>query len=106
MQIDSLTSAPFAAQVGKHLVIEAAEDELTLAVRSVKENPLAAGPNAKRTPFTVILQGPDSPSLADGHYHMRVEGEDNWKLENIYLNRILAPANSDGAGAYYQVIFG
>ncbi len=106
MQIDSLTSAPFSTRIGKYLTVEAAEDELALEIKSVKENPLAAGPNAKRTPFTVILHGPDSPNLADGQYHLRTDGEDGWRIENIYLNRIIPPASSDGTGAYYQVIFG
>lgn len=106
MHIGTLDSTPFAARVGKVLTVEAFEEELVLDVISVRENPLAAGPNAKRTPFNVLLQGPDSPCLADGYYHLRVDGEDSWRLENIYLNRIIPPANTNGIGAFYQVIFG
>ncbi|MBS1188762.1 MAG: hypothetical protein H6R10_554 [Rhodocyclaceae bacterium] len=104
--LDTLTSAPFAARMGKSLTVEAAEGELVLKVLSVKENPLAAGPNAKRTPFSVTLQGPDSPCLSDGCFNLRVDGEDGWRLEGVYVNRIIPPANSDGKGAFYQAIFG
>lgn len=106
MLIDTLTSDPFAARVGKDLTIEAIEDELVLNVISVKENAMGTGPGAKRTPFSVILQGPGSPCLADGNYHLRVDDEDSWRLENIYLNRIIPPASTDGAGAFYQINFG
>lgn len=106
MLLDTLTSAPMAARIGKNLIVEAAETELMLEVISVKENSVAAGPNAKRTPFNVVLHGPDSPCLADGHYHLRVDDENSWRLENVYLNRIIPPAGTDGTGAFYQVIFG
>jgi hypothetical protein len=106
MELETLTSAPFTARIGAHVTVEAAEAELALEVIGVKENPLAAGPNAQRTPFNVTLRGPDSPSLADGCYHLRTDGPDGWRLESCYLNRIIPPANSDGTGAFYQVIFG
>lgn len=106
MQLETLDSAPFAARIGTSLTVEAAEAELVLEIIGVKEHPLAAGPNSKRTPFNVTLRGPESPSLADGCYHLRMEGADGGRLEGCYLNRIIPPANSDGNGAYYQVIFG
>lgn len=106
MMIDTLSSAPFTALIGKELIVEAAEAEVTVEVVGVKESPLAAGPNSKRTPFSVILHGPDSPSLSDGHYHLRTDNERNWRLEGVYLNRIIPPADSNGTGAFYQVIFG
>ncbi|MBE0620243.1 MAG: hypothetical protein IH605_06595 [Burkholderiales bacterium] len=104
--LDTLTSAPFAAREGKTLTVEAGEGELALEVIEVKESPLAAGPNSKRTPFKVLLHGPDSPSLADGCYALRADGEDAWRLEGVYVNRIIPPASTDGRGAFYQVIFG
>lgn len=104
--MDSLTSAPFAACIGKNLTVEAAEGELALEVLGVKENPLASGPNSKRTPFSVMLRGPDSPSLSDGCFNLRTDGEAGWRLEGVYLNRIVPAANSDGSGAFYQAIFG
>lgn len=106
MMIDTLTSTPFTALIGKRLIVEAAEAELAVEVTGVKENPLAAGPNSKRTPFSVTLRGPDSPCLSDGSYYLRTDGEDGWRLEDVYLNRIIPPADSDGTGAFYQVIFG
>jgi hypothetical protein len=106
MTLDTLTSARFTARMGQHLTVEAAEAELALEVIGVKESPLAAGPNSKRTPFNVLLRGPDSPSLVDGCYTLRVEGEDGWRLEGLYLNRIIPPSSSDGTGAFYQVILG
>ncbi len=106
MTIDTLTSVPFTALIGKELIVEAAEAELVVEVISVKENPLAAGPNSKRTPFSTILRGPDSPCLSNGSYHLRADGKDSWRMEDIYLNRIIPPADSDGTGVFYQVIFG
>jgi hypothetical protein len=106
MMVETLTSAPFTTLIGKNIIVEAAEAELAIEVISVKENPLAAGPNAKRTPFSVVLRGPDSPSLSDGSYHLRSDDKKSWRLENIYLNRIIPLAESDGTGAFYQAIFG
>lgn len=105
MMVDTLTSAPFAANIGKNLTVETAEADLALEVISIKEAPLAAGPNSKRTPFSVILRGPESPCLANGSYHLRTDGEEGWRLESVYLNRIIQPASSDSTGAFYQVIF-
>ncbi len=106
MMIDTLTSEPFTAQIGKKLIIEGAEAELMLEVLDVKESPKAAGPDSKRTPFSVTLHGPDTPYLTDGTYHLRFDGEENLRLENVYLNRIIPPASSGGTGAFYQIIFG
>lgn len=104
--LETLTSAPFMARLGKSLTVEAAGAELALEIFDVKENPLAAGPGSKRTPFSVLLRGPDSPNLADGCYDLRADGEDGWRLEGCYLNRVIPLASSDGTGAFYQVIFG
>ncbi|MBZ0092005.1 MAG: hypothetical protein K8F27_07265 [Sulfuricellaceae bacterium] len=104
--LDTLSSALFAVREGKTLTVEAAEQELALEIFSVKENPLAAGFNAKRTPFNVMLRGPDSPCLADGCYALRADGDEAWRLESVYLNRIIPPASSDGRGAFYQAVFG
>jgi hypothetical protein len=105
ISLEAFTSAPFAARIGKALTVEAAEGELTLEVFSVKENPLSAGPNARRTPFSVTLRGPDSPCLSDGCFNLRADGEDGWRLDGIYINRIVPSAHSDGAGAFYQAVF-
>lgn len=102
----SLTSAPFAARIGKTLTVEATEGELVLEIFGVKENPLSAGPNAQRTPFSVTLRGPDSPCLIDGCFNLRADGADGWRLDGVYINRIIPSAHSDGAGAFYQAIFG
>jgi hypothetical protein len=106
MMVDTLTRVPFETRIGKNVTVEAAEAELTLEIVNVKENPLAAGPNSKRTPFSVVLRGPESPCLSDGSYHLRADDEDSWRLENVYLNRIIPLANSDGTGAFYQLVFG
>lgn len=108
MMFDTLTSASFASLEGEILTVVAAEGELPLEIVDVKENPLAAGPNSKRTPFRVLLRGPDSPCLGDGCYALRAGDEDGetWRLDDVYLNRIIPPASSDGRGAYYQLIFG
>jgi len=106
MILDTLTSALFVAREGNTLTVEAREDELALNVISITESPLSAGPNSRRTPFKVLLHGPDSPSLADGCYALRADGDDAWRLEGVYLNRIIPPASTDGRGAFYQVIFG
>lgn len=105
MKVETLTSAPFTARIGMNLTVEAAQGELTVEVIEVRDRPSAAGPNSKRTPFSVLLHGPESPNLADGSYHLRADGDDNWRLEGCYLNRIIPPASTDGTGAYYQVIF-
>lgn len=105
MELDTLSSAPFAARIGQNLTVEAAETELELEVFGVKENPLAAGPNSKRTPFNVVLRGPDSPCLSDGCYNLRADDENGWRLDGVNLNRIIPLANSDGTGAFYQVVF-
>ncbi len=105
MQLDSLTSAPFAARIGKTVTIEATEGVLVVDVFGVKETPLSAGPNSKRTPFCVTLRGPDVPCLVDGCYNLRSDGDDGWRLEGVYINRIVPSANSDGTGAFYQVAF-
>lgn len=104
MMLDTLTSAPFAAREGKTLTVEASKGELALEIIGVQENPLAAGPNSQRTPFSVMLRGPDSPCLTDGCYALRAD--DAWRLEAVYLNRIIPPANTDGRGAFYQLILG
>lgn len=106
MMLDTLTSAPFAARVGRNLTVEAAEGELALEIIGVKENPLAAGPNSRRTPFSVMLRGPDSPCLADGCYVLRADGDEALRLEGVYVNRVIPPANTDGQGAFYQLILG
>lgn len=106
MDFATLSSAAFAPFAGKTLTVQAAQGELALEVYAIKENPLARGPNAKRTPFNVTLRGPDSPCLADGCYNMRADGEAGWLLEGVYLNRIIPSADSDGRGAFYQLIFG
>ena len=54
MQLDTLTSAPFKAFVGKTLTVEGAEGGLEVEVFSVNDNPLSAGPNSKRTPFCAV----------------------------------------------------
>jgi hypothetical protein len=105
MMLDTLPSTQFAARAGKELVVETAQGDFALEILSVKENPLAAGPNSKRTPFSVLLHGPDTPCLADDCYALRIDDE-ALRLEGIYLNRIIPPANTDGCGAFYQVIFG
>lgn len=105
VSLAKLTSAPFAARVGKALTVEAAEGELALEVFSVNESPLSAGPNAQRIPFCVTLRGPDSPSLNDGCFNLRADGEEGWRLDCIYINRIVPSAHSDGTGAFYQVVF-
>lgn len=104
--LDTLTSAAFAGRIGKLVTVETAEGELTLEILGVTENPKAAGPNAQRTPFSVMLRGPDSPCLADGCFNLRVDGEEGWRLDAIYVNRIVPAANTDGKGAFYQTIFG
>lgn len=104
--LHTLTSEPFAARIGHDLIVEGGNGELALRIYSVKENPLAAGPGSKRTPFRVLLRGPDSPSLADGCFNLRVDGADGWRLEGVYLNRIIPSADSDGTGAFYQIVFG
>lgn len=105
MTIASLTAAPFATRVGGSLTVEAAEGELALEIFRVTERPLAAGPGARRTPFNVLLRGPDSPWLADGSYTLRMDGVADGRLEGCYVNRIIPPADSDGRGAFYQVAF-
>lgn len=105
MMLDSLTSAPFAAHEGKDVTVETTQGDFALEILGVKENPLAAGPGSKRMPFSVLLRGPDSPCLADDCYTLRIDAE-TLRLEGIYLNRIIPPANTDGSGAFYQVIFG
>jgi hypothetical protein len=105
MNLDTLTEAPFAARVGATLTLEATDGELALEILDVKLHPLAAGPGAKRTPFNVILRGPDSPDLPDGHYHLRLDGEGGGRLEMCFVNRIIPPANTDGRGAFYQIAF-
>lgn len=106
MQLDTLTSAPFATRLGKCLTVETTAGDLALEIIGVKENPLGAGPNAKRTPFNVVLRGADSPCLSDDCYTLRVDDEESWRLEGVYLSRIIPPANTDGQGAFYQMIFG
>lgn len=108
MMLDTLNSSPFTVREGRSLTVVAAEGELPLEIVDVKENPLAAGPNSKRTPFRVLLRGPDSPCLGDGCYALRAGDDDGeaWRLDGVYVNRIIPPASSDGRGAYYQLIFG
>jgi len=105
MQLDTLTSAPFKAFVGKTLTVEGAEGGLEVEVFSVNDNPLSAGPNSKRTPFCAILRGPMSPVLGDGCFNLRADGEEGWRIEGVYINRIVPSAQSDGTGAFYQAIF-
>lgn len=105
MTLATLTGDFFAAHQGKLLTVEAVNGQLTLEVMSVEETPQSAGPNSKRTPFRVLLRGPDSPCLEDGCYSFRANDDENWRLEDIYINRIIAPANSDGQGAFYQIVF-
>lgn len=105
MQLDSLTSAPFAARIGKTVAVEATEGVLVVEVLGVKENPLSAGPNSKRTPFCVTFRGPDVPHLVDGCYNLHADGDDGWRLDGVYINRIIPSASSDGKGAFYQAAF-
>lgn len=104
--LDTLTSAAFAARIGKLVTVETAEGDLTVEILGVSENPKATGPDAQRTPFSVMLRGPDSPCLADGCFNLRADDGEGWRLDAIYLNRIIPAANTDGKGAFYQVIFG
>ncbi len=105
MILDTLTGDFFAAHQGKLLTVDAVDEQLALEVMSVEETPQSAGPNSKRTPFRVLLRGPDSPCLYDGCYSFRANDAEDWRLDDIYINRIIAPANSDGQGAFYQIIF-
>ncbi|MBI5936819.1 MAG: hypothetical protein HY850_03130 [Betaproteobacteria bacterium] len=105
MELNSLTSAAFAALAGKAVTVQAAQGELALEVFDVKEKAMAQGPNAKRVPFSVLLRGPESPCLIDGCYGLHVDGETPWQLEAVFLTRIVPPASSDGSGAYYQLAF-
>lgn len=105
MSIEILTAAPFAARLGSRLTVEAAEGELALEILRVTEQPLAAGPGARRTPFSVLLRGPESPCLADGCYALRAEGNKDWRLEGCHVSRIVPPADTDGRGAFYQIAF-
>lgn len=104
--LDTLTSAAFSGRIGKLLTVETAEGDLTVEILGVKENLRATGPNTRRTPFSVMLRGPDSPCLADGCFNLRADGEEGWRLDAIYVNRIIPAANTDGKGAFYQVILG
>lgn len=104
--LHTLTGEPFAARIGQDLMAEGGNGELALRIYTVKENPLAAGPGSRRTPFRVLLRGPDSPVLADGCFNLRTDGADGWRLEGVYLNRIIPCAGSDGTGAFYQIVFG
>jgi len=105
MTLDTVTSDFFAAHQGKLLTAEAVNGQLALEIMSVEETPLSAGPNSKRTPFRVLLRGPDSPDLQDGCYTFRANDDENWRLDGIYINRIIAPTHSDGQGAFYQIVF-
>lgn len=105
MQLDTLISAPFAARVGKCLTAETSAGDFALEVINVKENPRGAGSNAKRIPFSVVLRGAASPCLSDDSYTLRADDEESWRLEGVYVNRIIPPSSTDGQGAFYQVIF-
>lgn len=101
----TLTSSHFAIHEGTSLLAETTAGDLPLEIIGVKENPLAAAPNAARMPFDVLLRGAVAPCLVDGCYAMRVDGDNGWRLEGVYLSRIVQPRGIDGPGAFYQVVF-
>ena len=105
MQLDSLTSAPFVAHIGKFLTVEADQGTMEVEVLSVKESPASAGPNSKRTPFCVVLRGPLTPFLEDGCFNLCAQGVDGWRLDGVFINRIVPSVNTDGKGAFYQLAF-
>lgn len=101
--IETITSAYFAALVDKSCWVEAGGGELELAVHGVRERPHTALPGARRVPFGVLFRGPESPALTDGLCTLRVDGPEGWRLEGVFVNRVVPPPGG-APGAYYQLV--
>ena len=101
--LDSITSAHFLAVSHKSCWIETADGDLELTIEWIKENPNATLPGARCTAFTVLFRGPETPSFRDGIGNLRTDGPDGWRLEGVFLNRVMPPPGNP-PGAYYQLI--
>lgn len=101
--LETITAAQFAGLVDKTCWLEADGGPLEVTVHLVKENPRFMLPKASRMPFTVLLRGPESPAMTDGLCHLRVDGPEGWRLEEVFINRIMPPYG-EPPGAYYQLV--
>lgn len=101
MEIETLASSSFSAFLEQSCWIEAGNGILETTVARVRETPNSALPNAQRTPFIVLLRGPEDPVAGDGICALRTEG---WRVEGVYINRVMPPLDL-APGAYYQVVF-
>lgn len=104
MQLETIASERFSALLNRSCWVEVDNGTLELTVAKVWESPNAALPNAKRTPFSVLLRGPESPVLVEGCCALRSGPEDGWRLEGAYIGRVMPPPQL-APGAYYQLIF-
>jgi hypothetical protein len=101
--LETITSAYFTALVEQTIWAETSDGELALTVDSVRELAHAALPNASRIPFTAVFRGPESPTLTDGICSLRADGPEGWRLEGVFVNRVMPPPGRV-PGAYYQLV--
>jgi hypothetical protein len=104
MKLETMTSAHFSTLLERSCWVETGNGTLELTVAKVREAPHAGLPKATRTPFSVLLRGPESPALLEGSCALRVDGADGWRLEGVYISRVMPPVYL-APGAYYQLVF-
>lgn len=96
-KIDQLTAEDFVAHVGKAFLPVGHELALVLVTLDQPEHPGWEG--ALRKPFSLILRGPGTPVLPEGHYRLAIE--DGPELP-LYVIPILTAARDHQD---YQIVF-
>jgi len=56
-----------------------------------------------RVPFTVLLTGPLEPSFQYGLFALATDS--GFTVNDLYIERIVAPLEADKDKAYYQIVF-
>lgn len=107
LDLAQLTIDQFAGSVDAAFTLVQRNQSLELTLVAVKGNPDGAGPESRRTPFSLILRADES----SGHpiQNLReltgdLHGLQSGLVAGVMVVRVLRPAGLP-PGAYYQVSF-
>lgn len=81
--------------------------EMPVTLMDCKERPDSAGPDCKRTPFSLIFQADldeQHPMQQVLEFHGGIQGLKDGAIDGLLIHRTLRPVKMP-EGAYYQVIF-
>lgn len=105
--LGELSAERFEIHLGHPFVIESHANRLTAALVDCRTVPDAAGPDSKRTPFSLLLRADvdeNHPLQNLQEFIARLHGLPEGVIEGLLIQRTLRPARRP-PGCYFQILF-